>query len=324
MILEHGTRLLASFAVLTVGGGPALVALAFLVSKWLGTALLFQPLRHLTGTAARLSLGFVVRQALPFALFFAASAFLNRMDSLVLAFFLPLADVGFYGAATRLVFFGTIASQAFGLALHPYLLASRSRPERYHHLASTSLAKVAAVSFVPAGFLHAFPSSTLRLLHIDPYLPAASLIAILSLALPALFSSEVFFRCLLAEDRVRGAVRVAVLQIAIGLPSLVVAAFLYGAQGVAMASLLVAWLGALGYLFACQKTGLVLWSRWTMALAFGGTVTAGVKALAPSHSNLALVLLAAYALAAIGHGISRWRDVSNADELPRKMGDNPE
>jgi hypothetical protein len=49
-----------------------------------------------------------------------------------------------------------------------------------------------------------------------------------------------------------------------------------------------------------------------------------VKALAPSHSNLALVLLAAYALAAIGHGISRWRDVSNADELPRKMGDNPE
>lgn len=295
MILEHGTRLLASFAVLTVGGGPALVALAFLVSKWLGTALLFQPLRHLTGTAARLSLGFVVRQALPFALFFAASAFLNRMDSLVLALFLPLADVGFYGAATRLVFFGTIASQAFGLALHPYLLASRSRPERYHHLASTSLAKV-----------------------------AASLIAILSLALPALFSSEVFFRCLLAEDRVRGAVRVAVLQIAIGLPSLVVAAFLYGAQGVAMASLLVAWLGALGYLFACQKTGLVLWSRWTMALAFGGTVTAGVKALAPSHSNLALVLLAAYALAAIGHGISRWRDVSNADELPRKMGDNPE
>ena len=127
VVLEHGTRLLGSFAALTMGGGPALLAIVLFASKWLGTVLLFQPLRSVPGANERLSLATVVRQASPYAFFFAASAFLSRMDSLALALFRPMDEVGYYGAATRLVLFCTIASQAFGLALYPPLAASRSR-----------------------------------------------------------------------------------------------------------------------------------------------------------------------------------------------------
>ena len=334
VILEHGTRVLGSFAALSMGGGPALLALVLLLSKWLGTALLFQPLRSGSGATERLSLGTVVRQASPYALFFAAAAFLSRMDSLVLAFFRPMDEVGYYGAATRLVLFCTIASQAFGLALYPHLAASRSSSERYHRVARASLVGLGAVSFVPTGLLHAFSETTLRVLHVDTYLPAASLLSILSLALPALFSSEAFFRCLLAEERLRSALRVAGLQMVMGIPALFAGAFLHGARGVAMVSVFVAWAGALGYLISLQRNGLVLWSSWAPVMAIGGAVTLGMSKTAATRPIGALAILSVYALMIVGQaGLRRRGSPSTLDlltsshrrsEVPEEKSDNPQ
>jgi O-antigen/teichoic acid export membrane protein len=250
VMLEHSIRLLFSFAALAMGGGPAALALVLCASKWLGTALLLLPLRKVGGTTEPITLSTLIRQASPFALFFAASALLHRMDSLAVAVFRPLVDVGYYGAATRLVLLPTIVSQAFGIALYPHLARARAVPDRFDRLARAALLAACAASFVPAGVLMAFPEPILRLLGMEDYLPAASLLALLALALPALFSTEVLFRSLLARDRLGACLRVAGLQVGLGAVTLIVATNLYGVRGAALVTVGFAWLGTAGYLFS--------------------------------------------------------------------------
>ncbi len=106
VMCEHGLRVIGSFIALSMGGGPAALALVLFGSKWMGTALLvlpLRPLRKIEGSPESFGFTTLVKHASPFVLFFVVNAFLGRIDSLSVAVFRPLDDVGYYGTASRLV-----------------------------------------------------------------------------------------------------------------------------------------------------------------------------------------------------------------------------
>ncbi len=66
-LCEHGLRVLGSFIALSMGGGPAALALVLFGSKWIGTASLLLPLRKIEGPPEPIAFATLVRQASPFA-----------------------------------------------------------------------------------------------------------------------------------------------------------------------------------------------------------------------------------------------------------------
>jgi O-antigen/teichoic acid export membrane protein len=298
VLLEHGIRLLASFAALKIGGGPAALAFVLFLSKWLGTVLLTAPLWKFQLGSDGMSLSSLIRSASPFALFFVVAAVLHRMDSLVVAAVRPLAEVGYYGAAVRIVLLPTVASQAFGVALHPHLahlvtLATGSSAD-IRQLGKAGLASLGALSFIPAIVLVSFPTPLLSLIGMNAYLAAAPLLAILAFMLPALFSIEVLFRCLISQGRLRSCLRIVLTQAILGFGTLVLATHLYGLRGAAAASVAIAWIGAAAYLITLERIGISLWRSWSIVLLVGGASTVLVATLAPVQPGFALLLLGIY------------------------------
>ncbi len=107
----------------------------------------------------------------------------------------------------------------------------------------------------------------------EAYLPAAPILALLALALPAWFSTEAHFRALVAKERVTDCLRVAALQVGLGIAALTLATKIYGAVGAA-------WLGTAGYVFFLLRDGAVPLRGWMLVLLIGGAVVGGSHALA--------------------------------------------
>ena len=310
VICEHGLRVIGSFIALSIGGGPAALALVLFGSKWIGTILHLLPLRRIEGSPQTIGFTTLVKQASPFALFFVVNAFLGRMDSLSVAVFRPLNDVGYYGTAIRLVLLPTIASQAFGMALYPHLARAREVLERFQRLLRVELLTLCALSFIPAALLIAFAESVLHFLGIGAYLPAAPILALLALALPAWFSTEALFRALVAKQRLTDCLRVAALQVGVGIAALTWATKFYGAEGAAAAAVGVAWLGTARYVFFLFRESAVPLRGWALVLLIGGAVVGGSHVLAPIEPAYALTLIGMYTLATLALSAVRRDDLS--------------
>ncbi len=319
VMCEHGLRVFGSFIALSMGGGPAALALVLFGSKWLGTVLLvirlgplgpFRPLRKIEGSPEPIGFATVARQASPFALFFVVTAFLGRIDSLSLAVFRPLNDVGYYGTAIRLVLLPTIASQAFGMALYPHLARAREVPERFERLLRVGLLTLCALSFIPAALLIAFAEPLLHFLGLEGYLPAAPILALLAFALPAWFSTEALFRALVAKERLGDCLRAAVLQVGLGVAALMLATKMYGAEGAAVVVVGVAWLGTAVYSFFLLRESAVSLRGWLLVLLVGAAVVGGSHELAAAHPAYALTLIGMYTFLILALGAVRRDELS--------------
>ena len=305
VLSEHGLRVVGSMIALTMGGGPIALSMVLFGSKGLGAFLLLLPLRKIEGSPESIGLATLIKQASPFALFFVLNAFLGRVDSLLVGIFRPFEDVGYYGTAIRFVLLPTLIAQAFGMALYPHLARARLTTEKFQRVLETALLTLSAVSFIPAALLVAFADPILRSLGMEEYLPAAPILVLLSLALPAWFSTEVLFRALVAKERLGDCLRAAVLQVGLGVVALTWATKTGGANGTAGAVVGIAWLGTIIYaIFLLQESASSL-RNWLVVLLMGATVVAGSHVLAPMQPVYALTLVTAYAVAALA--LCVWR-----------------
>ncbi len=165
-------------------------------------------------------------------------------------------------------------------------------------------------SFVPAALLFTFAEPLLRSLRMEHYLPAAPILALLALALPAWFSTEILFRALVAKGRLSDCLRAAVLQVSLGVAALTWATKMYGVEGAAAAAVSVAWLGTAVYSFFLLQESSISLRSWLRVLLIGATFVGATRTLAPMYSGYALTLIGMYTVAALALGAVRRGDLS--------------
>lgn len=201
-ILSAAIRLLGIVLVL-LGGGGVLGACWIWVVASVAAFLALSLKAHRQGWKHRFSelkpgesLS-VLKQSLPFAAFGAFQQLYYRVDSIILKGLSGNEAVGFYDAASKILFVVLTLSQIYGMAVFPVFSSLRDNGEEFNRLAMRSLKFLyfLAVPITVGGFLLAGP--LVRLVSGDNYMPSGPLFAVLALSIFPYFISN-FYSTILA------------------------------------------------------------------------------------------------------------------------------
>lgn len=138
----------------------------------------------------------LIKTSWPLAALLVINVIYFRIDMVILSLFRPPAEVGFYGLAYRVVESALFIPAMFGGLLLPKLTQGKSGP-----LLSAGAGVMAVAGLMAAAVLSVFSAPLITFLSGEDFAPAASLLAILSLALLAMFIGNVFGFALVAFDQ---------------------------------------------------------------------------------------------------------------------------
>jgi O-antigen/teichoic acid export membrane protein len=145
----------------------------------------------------------MLRTSWPFVFMLVLNAVYFRVDMLILTIFRSSAEVGVYGLAYRIIESGLFIPAMFGGLLLPHLSRLRTQPAQSTRLLNESLRAAALAAFLVVGLLIVLARPLIVFFSGNDFLPAASLLVLLSLALLAMFFGNIFGYTLVAYERQR-------------------------------------------------------------------------------------------------------------------------
>jgi O-antigen/teichoic acid export membrane protein len=284
------TRIIGGLAVLLLGGGLVELALVILGSSLIGMMLnLLITLTKFVKLTPELDLDFCVqylRAAWPLILSGAFYVIDNRLDILVLSFFLSESEVGVYNAAVTVVYVLLLLPQAYQVAVFPAMsrlyAASRDGLGRLYtyslkYMLLLALPVAVSLTFVPDAVANLFGPE---------FGPASPVLRIMAWVIPLLFANVPTARLLIAGDHQSVVARSLMIRLALGSLLSVTLALRYGYLGVAATRLISTFvMVALNYTFVYRhihrgyERGTAF--RFLLAASGMGTVLLLLRGLLP-------------------------------------------
>lgn len=252
VITNVGIALLGLGAALTVGT-PAWVLVGYAAGCAIGAAAALWPLRRNLGSFRRRYdrslIRELVRSSWTFGIVGLVGGIMLNSDAIILAWFRPEAEVGYYAAAQRIVQLLYVLPLPLASALFPVVARIADDRERFREVVEGATRFLLVLGTGLALGLLASSGALIRLLYGAAYEPSTNSLAIMSLTLVPSFVVASLGNALFALRRERALVGYAVVAVVANILANLVLVPRYGGPGSAFATLLAqtTLLGYLGY-----------------------------------------------------------------------------
>lgn len=195
-LLYNGIRIVLIAALLVLGVGIVAVGYAYVLSAvvaLIGAAWLLNKLQPLAGEY-QLRVREMTLFSVPLVLSATVSVMLGQMDTVMLGYFLPSADVGVYNAAYPIAQSLGVVASSFGFMFLPLMsrLDADGKVEEIDHLYATTTKWIFVITFPALLCLVAFPDDLLLAFFGAEYTGGATSLVIIAIGF---FTSQSVGRC---------------------------------------------------------------------------------------------------------------------------------
>ncbi len=195
-LLTNAVLLVAGFIALKTSRTPESIAYGYLVGIGIGTLAAFYPYRHyfknLRSSFSKSLIKKILVASWPFGMLGLMGAIMLNTDTIMVGWFRSIADVGYYGAAQRIVQLIYIAPGLIAAAFFPSMARLIVDKERFRTVLerSLSLMTLVAIPLTVGGVL--LSRDIIHLLYGAAYDPATEAFRILNLTYLPMFLSFMF------------------------------------------------------------------------------------------------------------------------------------